>query len=244
MKEHWKTVEGFEGLYEVSDQSRVRSLDRRVPTRGGVTRLVKGRILKSTRNGTCIVVDLSKNGKSRTSNVRFLMADAFIPKSKVDPMEHWKTIADFEAYEVSNMGEVRRKLSGCGTRVGLKLKPGAHDGYLKITLCKEHKKFTRDVHRLVAEAFIPNPLKLPEVNHLGLKSDCRATMLEWRTTSGNRHHALLTGKLGNNVIHVSKNTWRVSYNLTPNTPTILYFRTKAEALAARRAFIEALPYVL
>lgn len=54
------------------------------------------------------------------------------------------------------------------------------------------------VHRLVAEAFIPNPDNLPEVNHKNLnKTDNWVSNLEWSTSSGNKKHAVENGVLFN-----------------------------------------------
>lgn len=54
------------------------------------------------------------------------------------------------------------------------------NGYLQITLCKNSKQKSFKVHRLVAEAFIPNPDGLPEVNHIDEnKYNCAASNLEW-----------------------------------------------------------------
>lgn len=51
------------------------------------------------------------------------------------------------------------------------------------------------VHRLVAEAWIPNPDRLPQINHINCdKSDNRAANLEWCTASHNRRHAISMGR--------------------------------------------------
>lgn len=61
---------------------------------------------------------------------------------------------------------------------------------MTIGLFIEHKRISRKLHRLVAEAFIPNPGKKYAVNHInGIKTDNRVDNLEWVTKSENEKHA-------------------------------------------------------
>ena len=63
-------------------------------------------------------------------------------------------------------------------------------GYMYVTLSVHGSDTDKKVHRLVAEAFIPNPDNKPQVNHKnGIKSDCHATNLEWVTARENLQHA-------------------------------------------------------
>lgn len=67
------------------------------------------------------------------------------------------------------------------------------DDYHIVSLSMNGKKFTKKIHRLVAEAFIPNPNNLPEVNHLdGNKWNNNLSNLEWSNTYDNVHHACKT----------------------------------------------------
>ncbi|WP_052488040.1 NUMOD4 motif-containing HNH endonuclease [Gordoniibacillus kamchatkensis] len=107
-------------------------------------------------------------------------------------MEEWKWIEGYKGhYEVSNHGRVRSWKSD-GARM---LKPGSDkDGYPMVTISLNGKRKAKKVHRLVAEAFIPNPSELPQVNHKdGKKQNSRADNLEWSTRSENVRHAYGTG---------------------------------------------------
>jgi len=78
-----------------------------------------------------------------------------------------------------------------------KLKARIHpEGYLQVALMIDGKRYEKLVHRLVAEAFIDNPEKKPQINHKdGNKMNNQATNLEWATPSENGKHAYMTGLL-------------------------------------------------
>jgi hypothetical protein len=101
--------------------------------------------------------------------------------------EVWKDINGFEGlYEVSNYGRVRT------IKTQLIRSPFFHKKkYLKVTLRrKDHKKHYR-IHRLVAQAFIPNPDNKAEVNHKDFnKINNHVNNLEWTTQEENTNHYL------------------------------------------------------
>ena len=74
--EEWRNISGYEGLYQVSDQGRVRSMDRIVVGRHGLT-FYKGRILKTGRS-KYLNVSLSIGCKVLCVNVHALVAKTFI----------------------------------------------------------------------------------------------------------------------------------------------------------------------
>ena len=89
-KEIWKDIEGYEGLYEVSNFGNVRSVDRIVTCSNGKKRLRKGRILKPAKqkNGYLFCI-LYKNSKPKLCKVHRLVAAAFIPNpDKLPEVNH------------------------------------------------------------------------------------------------------------------------------------------------------------
>ena len=74
--------------------------------------------------------------------------------------------------------------------------------YKTVTLCEDGIRREKTVHRLIAEAFIPNPDKLPVVNHIdGNKHNNKVSNLEWCTHKDNVKHAMEIGLMRSEVIN-------------------------------------------
>lgn len=173
-------------------------------------------------------------------------------------MENWKAIKGFAAYEVSDLGRVRslpRVLLfhrwGKGTprvMAGRVLKPhlaGVRKSYLYVNIYKKEKMYQKRLHRLVAEAFIPNPSKLPEVNHLGPKSDCRATMLEWRSKAGHVQDKMVRNQQGDGVsFNQAKQQYTAGYGSKGKWNYLGWFDTYEEALQVRKAAIKKITHIV
>ncbi len=119
--EIWKDIEGFEGLYQVSNKGRVKSLERELIYINGRRHLYKETILKSIRQNT---------------------------------------------------------------------------GYYTVTLHKDRVANIKFVHRLVAQAFLPNPQSLPQVNHKDEDpSNNKLENLEWCSASYNMNYGTIKQRL-------------------------------------------------
>jgi len=105
--------------------------------------------------------------------------------------EHWQAIEGFKNYVVSDHGHVKRII---GDQMTAELKGSLVRGYRRVNLYRNGKAYSRKVARLVAQAFIPNPLELPEVNHKkNPKTNDHVSNLEWATRSQQIEHALDNG---------------------------------------------------
>lgn len=96
--------------------------------------------------------------------------------------EIWKDIPGYEnLYQVSNIGNVRSLHNRYKNKEYLK--PCINGkGYLLVSLCKNHSQKSINVHRLVAQVFIPNPNNLPCINHKDEnKQNNNVDNLEWCT---------------------------------------------------------------
>lgn len=108
----------------------------------------------------------------------------------------WKQVKNFEGlYEVNEMGQIR-SVQRNGTKRGGRIMAQSNDknGYKLSKLRFKDKVVTAKVHRVVAEAFIPNPYNKPQVNHKdGNKANNCVENLEWVTQSENIRHAKKLG---------------------------------------------------
>lgn len=122
--------------------------------------------------------------------------------------EIWKDVKGYEGlYQVSNLGNVKSLDKYVNGRNSKRLVKGRilslfddKDGYKLVNLYKNKKIKQFRVHILVAQAFIPNPNNLPQVNHKNeIKSDNFATNLEWITLIDNCNYGTRNEKIRKKV---------------------------------------------
>lgn len=114
----------------------------------------------------------------------------------------WKSVVDYEGlYEVSNQGNVRslhketKELSIANSK----------RGYRVVSLYKDGNATMKNVHRLVAQAFISNPENKPCINHKDFnRLNNYVENLEWCTYAENNLHSIEEGKKGKTVIQLTK----------------------------------------
>lgn len=162
--------------------------------------------------------------------------------------EIWKSIPTKNSryqYEISNTGKVR-SIRKNGIVI---LKPWLCDGYYYVHLGRENKR----VHRLVAEAFIPNPKNYPCVNHKDyIRTNNNIENLEWCDKQYNamysherfqRPKVYRGGKSGEKYIFVyGKHTYRVQIRSRNGLYYNKSFSDMETAIKHRDAFLEEIGY--
>lgn len=146
--------------------------------------------------------------------------------------EEFRQIEGFENYSVSNLGNVRNDKTG---RI---LKPGLNtQGYFQVDLCKDSKKKTYRINRLVGLAFIDNPDNLKEIDHINqIKTDNRIENLRWCSRSNNQRNRKKWEGTSSKFLGVcwnnQKNKWRACIRLNCKEKHLGYFLTEEEAYEA------------
>ncbi len=169
--EIWKEIDGYNGIYFISNKGRVKSY----------LKYANGEIIG--KNSSSVILKDS-DGKRTYFNKAKLLNDYF---TKIDynadlDGEIWKDVKGYEGlYKVSNKGRVK---SYSRYEEGRILKQNLNvGGYYVVGLTKDRKNVPKTVHRLVAEAFIPNPNNYPEINRAKtVESDITTSLQALKTT--------------------------------------------------------------
>ena len=134
--------------------------------------------------------------------------------------EIWRDIEGYEGlYQISNLGNVK-SLNYNKTGKEKILKNGKdRGGYLQVNLWKNGNGKNYLIHRLVAEAFLPNSDNKPEIDHINTnKTDNRICNLRWCTHKENSNNSLTIDKMSKNA-HF-KNKFGIEH---PNSKPIIQF---------------------
>ena len=219
MEEIWRNIEGWPG-YQVSNTGHIRSI------KGPAPRILSNNngqcIVSDKGNNKMLSIKLEvakafldyvgggsgvrlKDGNKQNCSVDNLI----VKESLYIPGEEWRDIPGFEGiYAVSSLGRVKslerdseyyvkgqRRVRHYGESLMKQYED--QDGYLQCHLQDHGREVYCNVHRYVAQAFIPNPSGLPEANHIdGNKHNNVVENLEWCNTQYNVSHALETGLRG------------------------------------------------
>lgn len=120
--------------------------------------------------------------------------------------EVWRDIKEYEGlYQVSNWGNVRSLNYNKTGKIQILKTIINNSGYTQVGLHKEGIMKLCTIHRLVAEAFIPNPNQYPIVNHKDyIKSNNTSDNLEWCSYEYNNNYGSRNIRLSNSLTNNSK----------------------------------------
>lgn len=164
-------------------------------------------------------------------------------------IEIWKDIVGFEGkYKVSSFGNVKRiaRWENIGN-FGKKFFPEKDvtilkQEYLMLNLCKDSKHYWKKLHRVIAEAFIPNPENKSCVNHIDTnKRNNKISNLEWCSRSENTKHAYDLGLMPQTTANFFKKG-KEAHNkkLILDLNTGIYYEKVSEAANSREIPISTL----
>ena len=142
--------------------------------------------------------------------------------------EEYRKIEGYENYSISNFGNVKNN------QTGKMLKPSNVKGYLSVKLNNKSNL----IHRLIANAFIPNPDNKPFIDHIdNNRANNSINNLRWATPSENNYNQKLgkRNKSGFKGVHQIKETgfYRAQIQVNGNIISIGIYTTIEKAIEAR-----------
>lgn len=147
--------------------------------------------------------------------------------------EIWKDIKDYEGYQVSNLGNVRSLDRVVTNYRGSFIKKGKPKsicnltkGYKGVLLCKNGKQKIFKIHRLVAEAFLPNPNNLPQVNHKNQEKDCN---IVWVNEDGSIDYNKSNLEWCDNKYNINYSWSKSIYSINLNTGEYRKYQSLTDA---------------
>ena len=148
--------------------------------------------------------------------------------------EVFRSITEYDNYEVSNFGNVKNKQTA---RI---LKPGKDThGYYFVNLCKNGKHKSFKIHRLIAIAFIDNPLNKPYIDHINnQRTNNNLSNLRWVTSKENSMNSSMSCKNTSGIKgvcwHKRDRRWQVFIMLNSKQIYLGLYNTLEEAKIARQ----------
>lgn len=148
--------------------------------------------------------------------------------------EIWKPVKNYEGYyEISNLGRVKsldrfvkQKNHYIHRQECIKQSRIDANGYYVVTLCKDRKSISTYIHRLLAEAFIPNPDNKPCVDHINtITTDNNLENLRWVTSEENSNNCLTLKHFkadANKEASIKKRLLSRKQNKTKTGPKTIY----------------------
>ena len=147
--------------------------------------------------------------------------------------ETFRIIKGFENYSVSNLGNIKNNKTG---RI---LKPTINfHGYYQVSLCQDGNTYTKKIHKLVAEYFIPNLYNKKCVDHIdNNKLDNNVNNLRWATNHENNMNQKLSSRNTSNYkgvsFHKGSNKWEAKIQINGKKKHLGYFDSIEDAVNAR-----------
>ena len=139
----------------------------------------------------------------------------------IEEKEEWRDIKDYKnLYQISSLGRVKSLRRTVKSKNGYRtvnekiLKPRKkRNGYLQLLLSNEGKRTTMLVHRLVCEAFLHNPLNLPQINHKNeIKEDNRVENLEYCDARYNNNFGTRNERAGISISKAKKGVFNTKHS--------------------------------